>query len=138
MTLLNVTKDNQTNCCSEAASAPESGQANQTRFQRPRYRVVPEEASYRVEVDLPGVPKAGLEITVAEGILTVIGNRTWSAGQDWNPVSGEAEDGISYRLKLSLGDQVNGDSISANLDSGVLELVLAKAEEKKPRRIAVA
>lgn len=134
MTLLNISTPQQPEC--KTASC-EAKQAESSRCVRPTYRVREVDTGYLAAVDLPGVPKDSIEISVAEGVLEVVGKRAWSGRDGWSPLAGVVEDGLSYRLRLSLGDEVDGEKISANLEAGVLNLTLGKAEEKKPRRIAV-
>lgn len=138
MTLLNITKTNQPEAKSACQSeSSECKQGEQLRYARPAYRVQKMDTSYQVAVDLPGVPKGGVEIVLEDGVLEIQGIRSWTDRQDWSPLAGAAEDGLTYRLCLSLGDEVSSEGISADLNDGVLKLTLAKAEEKKPRRIAV-
>lgn len=136
MTLLNITKTKQPET-KTACESSECKQGEQLRYARPAYRVQKADASYQVAVDLPGVPKGGVEIVLEDGVLEIQGTRSWSDRSDWSPLAGAAEDGLTYRLRLSLGDEVSTEGITANLDDGVLKLTLAKAEEKKPRRIEV-
>lgn len=107
------------------------------RYARPQYGVQELDTEFVATVDLPGVPKGAVELSVADGVLELVAARSWSERADWSPLAGVVEDGLSYRLLLELGDQVDVGNISADLHDGVLKLTLAKAEEKKPRRIAV-
>lgn len=139
MTLLNVLKNNQPEASKGAAANPtsEDQQAQKIATVRPRYRVEELDTSYVAEIDMPSVSKDDLEVSLVDGVLDIVGNRGWSANADWKPVAGEAEQGVAYRLRLAIGDEVDAEKISANLENGVLVLTLAKAEEKKPRRIAI-
>ncbi len=134
MTLLNITKTQQPKC--ETASC-ETKQGDKIRYVRPQYRVQELDTHFSAEVDLPGVPKGSVELSVADGALEIVGARNWEGRADWSPLAGVLEDGLSYRLRLNLGDEVDAGKISASLESGVLKLTLGKAEEKKPRRIAI-
>ncbi|MDQ8182307.1 Hsp20/alpha crystallin family protein [Pelagicoccus sp. SDUM812005] len=135
MTLLNITKTQQPECSTASRDAT-SGEKR--RFARPQYRVRELDTQYTAEVDLPGVPKDGVELSVADGVLEISAARGWKDRADWSPLAGVAEDGLTYRLNLELGDAVDAGKISAELQDGVLKLTFGKAEEKKPRRIAIA
>jgi HSP20 family molecular chaperone IbpA len=45
---------------------------------------------------------------------------------------------VNYFRQFELNDKVNQEKISADFKHGVLTLTLPKAEEAKPRKIAVA
>ncbi len=134
MTLLNITKPQTPEC--KAASC-ETELDKRVRYSRPQFRVQELDTEYVATVDLPGVPKGDVTLTVAEGVLEIVGARNWAGRDAWSPLAGVVEDGLSYRLKLALGDEVDAEKISADLQDGVLKLTLVKAEEKKPRRIAI-
>lgn len=136
---LTNTNENQSVTCNPASegSTAVARQGERLTYSRPHYRVQELDTEYRVSVDLPGVSKSAVEVSVVDGVLEIDAARSWENREDWNPLAGVAEDGVSYRLRLALGDQVKGAEISADLKDGVLQLSLAKAEEKKPRRIAV-
>lgn len=135
MTLLNITNTQQPECKS---SSCETKQGEKVRSTRPRYRVRALDTEFVATVDLPGVTKDAVELSVVDGVLEITGTRSWQDRDGWNALAGVVEDGLSYRLRLELGDQVDAEKISADLQDGVLKLTLAKAEEKKPRRITVS
>jgi HSP20 family protein len=134
MTLLNITKTQQPECSTSSCGSQKGGNL---RCERPQYRVQELDTGFVAEVDLPGVPKGSVELSVADGVLEISATRGWQDRTDWSPLAGVAEDGLAYRLRLELGDQVDAEKITAELQDGVLKLNLAKAEEKKPRRIAI-
>jgi len=90
----------------------------------------------RLYADMPGVDQKSIHITIDHGVLMVQGN------VDINPIEGyeleyqEYEIG-DYQRSFTLTDTVDQDKISANYTNGVLELILPKAEEAKPRKIEV-
>ena len=134
MTLLNITSAQQP----EGKPSPcESRQGEQIRCVRPQYRIHEQDTSYVAEVDLPGVPKGSVELSVADGVLEIAATRSWLQRSEWSPLAGVSEDGVNYRLRLELGDELDSETISAELADGRLTLTFAKAEEKKPRRIAI-
>ena len=93
--------------------------------------------AYLVMVELPGVEPDDLQITMEEGLLTIQGERQFdqeSSEQQFHRV--ERRYG-AFRRSITLPAQVQADQIEATFDNGVLEIVVPKAEEAKPKRIQV-
>jgi len=91
---------------------------------------------YLIEVDMPGVSKEGLEVTVEGNQLTIIGRRA-----DQTPVGNayyrESFD-ADYCRSFDLGPDVDTSKIRAEMQQGILKLHLPKSERVKPRRIDIA
>ena len=90
----------------------------------------------RLYADMPGVDQESISITVDQGVLTIQGN------VDTTPIEGfeldyQEYDVGDYQRTFTLTDTVDQDKISANYKNGVLELILQKAEETKPKKIEV-
>jgi HSP20 family protein len=90
---------------------------------------------YVVELDMPGVDREGLEITVEGNELTIIGRRKIDLpdGEACYCESPQAD----YRRVFELGPDVDTSRISAEMHQGVLKLHLPKSEKAKPKRIDV-
>ena len=90
---------------------------------------------YVVEVDMPGVDKEGLEVTVEGNELTIIGRRKLDvpAGSPLYRESPQAD----FRRVFELGADVDTSKIRAEMHQGVLILHLPKSEKAKPKRIEV-
>ena len=105
----------------------------------PAMDVTERDNEYVIRMDMPGVSREDIDITLAEGVLTVSGE-----------VKRQHEDRAGDRLireercygKLSrsvrLGSHIDDKKVSASYKDGVLELTLPKAEEMKPKKITVA
>lgn len=91
---------------------------------------------YTLEAEMPGVTKEGLEVTVENGELTVVGRRQAEV------TKGQAlyreSRGWDYRRTFELDPSIDAGRISAKMDQGILRLHLPKAESVKPRRIEVS
>ena len=87
------------------------------------------EDAYHARIDLPGIPKDSIEVSVENSVLTVKAERKEEA-------EGRSE---SYSLTRSLAvpDDAHAAAVTAKLENGVLSISLPKLEEKKPRRISV-
>jgi HSP20 family protein len=93
--------------------------------------------AYLVTVELPGVEAEDLDITMEDGLLTIQGERQFaqeSSEQQFHRV--ERRYG-AFRRSITLPAQVQADQIEASFDNGVLQILVPKAEEAKPRRIQV-
>jgi HSP20 family protein len=106
----------------------------------PRLDVHEGKDAYQVQVDLPGVDKKDVEVTLEEGVLTVRGTRQSSS-------EAKAEDGSwhrqersygSFQRSLSLGEGVDADGVKAELKDGVLSISVPKKEAAKARTIRIA
>jgi len=93
--------------------------------------------AYVVTVEVPGVKADDLDITLEDGLLTIQGERQFtseSSEQQYHRV--ERRYG-SFRRSITLPSQVKADAIEASFENGVLEVVVPKAEEAKPKKITV-
>jgi len=75
--------------------------------------------------DLPGVEPAGLSVAFEAPELRIEGRR------------GTGNDERVYSRTFRVSEQIDPNSITAELTAGVLKLRLGKAEHTKPRRIEV-
>lgn len=90
---------------------------------------------YVLEAEMPGVAKDGLEVTVENGELAIVGRRAVVA-EAGRSVYRESR-GTDYRRVFELDPSIDSGKISAKIEQGVLTLHLPKAESVKPRKIAV-
>lgn len=103
----------------------------------PRADLSETEDAYFIALDLPGLRKDEIEITMEDGTLKIAGERSMES---------ESENGQYHRIERSygrffrsftFGPNADADNIEASFDDGVLTIRVAKAEERKPRRIEV-
>jgi HSP20 family protein len=90
---------------------------------------------YVICLEIPGVEKSGLEITVDDDRLTVLGHRHIAAPAG-EVVHREIRPN-DFRRVYELGQDVDTTKITAHLDQGVLRLTLPNLEKVKPRQITV-
>ena len=117
----------------ERAAAPE--QDRRTSFLTPLANIRETKEGYVLEVEMPGVGKDGIDVTVENNELALVGHRsdTASPGQ---PVYRESRP-LDYRRVFELDPSIDTGGISAKIENGVLTLTLSKAESVKPRKITV-
>ena len=89
-----------------------------------------------VIVDLPGVDKDNLEISLEKNVLTINGYVSQEPPEGYALAYAEYEIG-DYERSFRLSNMIDQDKIEATLNDGVLKLRLPKAETAKTRKIAV-
>jgi HSP20 family protein len=93
--------------------------------------------AYLVTVELPGLKPEDLDITMEDGLLTIQGERQFtseSSEQQFHRV--ERRYG-AFRRAITLPAHVLAEGIQASFEDGVLQILVPKAEEAKPKRIQV-
>jgi HSP20 family protein len=123
------------------ATAEIQNRATQTENGRTRGFITPPanisstENEYLVEMDMPGVDKEGLEITVEGNELTITGRRKSELPEDELCYCESPQ--ADFRRVFELGPDVDTSRISAEMKQGVLKLRLPKSEKAKPKHIEV-
>jgi len=118
----------------ETAGPVEQAQ-RKVRYVTPLADVESGKEGYTMRLEMPGVDKSGLEITLDQGELTILGHRhpEETSGE---PVYREIQR-HDFRRVYELDPAIHTAGITARLDGGVLTLTLPKAENVEPRKITV-
>ena len=93
--------------------------------------------AYLMTVELPGVKLDDLEITLEDSLLTIQGERQFTSESSEEQYHRVERRYGSFRRSITLPSQVKADAIEASFENGVLEVVVPKAEEAKPKKISV-
>lgn len=117
------------------SNAPVESGANRQSYLTPPTNIREDKDGYLVEAEMPGVSKDGLEITVANGELVIVGRR--SQAQPGGQLVYRESRGFDYRRAFELDPSIDVSKITAKIDQGVLALHLPKADAVKPRKITV-
>ncbi|NMR28747.1 Hsp20/alpha crystallin family protein [Crystallibacter degradans] len=89
-----------------------------------------------VELDLPGVDPATIDLDVERNVLTVAAERKSRLDDEKEVVAAERPTG-TFSRQLVLGDTLDTDKVTANYDAGVLALRIPIREQAKPRKIEI-
>src|SRR5437870_1227904 len=113
-----------------------AGQQRGEQFVTPAASVIEDNDAYLLNVEMPGVSKEGLEISVENNELSIIGRRTLP------PIEGtiihQESRSENFRRVFELDPSIDTGKIAARMDQGILTLTLPKAEQVKPRKITVS
>jgi HSP20 family protein len=100
----------------------------------PAADVYEDEREYLLALDLPGINRDGLDVSLADGRLVIRGDRAAVEG----PHARRAERPQGHFVRtFSLPDAVDRGSISADYKDGVLLLHLPKRDEQQGQRLKI-
>ena len=91
---------------------------------------------YMLAVEMPGVKKDGLEISIENNELTIVGRRSLPAVEG-TLIHRESRP-ENFRRVFELDPSIDANKISAKVNQGLVTLTLPKAEHVKPRKITVS
>jgi HSP20 family protein len=89
-----------------------------------------------VILEMPGVEKSNVSISVEDGVLSVEGRLDLSKYQGLQPLYTEYNIG-HYSRSFRLSSKIDQSKIAAEMKDGVLSLQLPKVEQAKPRTIQI-
>lgn len=83
--------------------------------------------AYRVNLELPGVSKAGIEVQAENGVLTISADRKVD----------DSDEKQALKRRLVLPDQVDVSKVGARFENGVLSVDLPKEAKVAPISIKI-
>jgi HSP20 family protein len=94
--------------------------------------------SYLIRAELPGMKKEEVNLVVQEGTLTLSGERKLE-----EPASGVEYQRVErvtgkFSRSFHLPQTIKQDLIKASFQDGILEIHVPKADEAKPKQIAIS
>jgi HSP20 family protein len=114
----------------------DSDRVQTEQFVAPSASVIEAGEGYTLEVEMPGVNKDGLDISVENNELTIIGRRSLPVVEG-TLIHRESRP-ENFRRTFELDPSIDANRISAKVEQGLVMLTLPKAEHVKPRKIAVS
>ena len=87
-------------------------------------------------VELPGMRKEEIELSLHDGMLSISGERKDEAGEGDKATRTERFVG-KFRRSIALPTRVDANKVNATYKDGILTVTLPKAEEVKPKQIQV-
>jgi HSP20 family protein len=105
-------------------------------FVAPAATVLENADGYTLAVEMPGVSKENVEMWIENNELTILGRRSMPSVEGTR-IHRESRS-ENFRRSFELDPSIDAGKISAKSEQGVVTLTLPKAEQVKPRKIAVA
>jgi HSP20 family protein len=89
-----------------------------------------------LQLDLPGVDPASVDVTFENGTLTVKAERRSAVAEHTRVLVSERPQG-TFTRRFALNENLDGERTEARYDNGVLTLTVPVAEQSKPRKVEV-
>lgn len=113
------------------------GRANQQdRWLLPKATVYNRNENVILEVEMAGVTREKVEVSVERDELTITGYREVE-NYEGVEILYQERPPYNYRRTFVLSEAIDGNRISAAFENGVLKLTLPKAESAKPKKIDI-
>lgn len=97
--------------------------------------VLEDEKEYKVEAELPGFEKGDVEVTLDDGKLTILAEKTEEkddSNKDKNYIHKERKSTTMQRTMYF--KDIDEDGLEANLEKGLLTVVIPKKEEVSTKK----
>ncbi len=90
-----------------------------------------------VLVELPGMKREEIEVSLHDGLLSISGERKEETAAKDSTVQRSERYFGRFSRSIALPVAVEADKVTATYQDGVLRVVLPKAPEAKPKQISV-
>jgi HSP20 family protein len=105
---------------------------------RPPVDIIDTDEAILIHVELPGVQKENVSIEMKENILTLKGERFEERKYPQGSYYRSERTFGKFERSFSMPARIKPDSIRATFNDGVLEVIVPKPEEQKPRQISIS
>jgi len=103
----------------------------------PLVNLAEDDEQYILAAEMPGIKKEQVKVTVREGVLTLSGERDAGFDEEKVTLIREERSYGKFEKALRLPAKVDENKVKATFENGILTVVLPKAEEAKPKTIAI-
>lgn len=103
----------------------------------PRHELRVEDAGYRVKVDMPGIQRDAIDVSVSGRKLTVSAERPRFEPPEGARLLRRERGSGKIDLTVQLPDEVDAVGVTARMKEGVLEVWLPKPSETRGRKVTV-
>lgn len=103
----------------------------------PALDVHEDKEGFSIRVELPGMKREDIEVSLHDGALVISGERHEEKISEGTEVHRQERYYGKFSRALTLPTAVAGDKVKAAYKDGVLTVTLPKAEEAKPKQIDV-
>jgi HSP20 family protein len=104
----------------------------------PALDVQEDKDNYSVSLELPGLKREDIQVTLNDGALVISGERNSEKVAEGVEVHRQERFYGKFQRALTLSAPVAADKVKAQYKDGILTVTLPKTEEAKPKQIDVS
>jgi len=104
---------------------------------RPAVDVVEEQNRVVLKADMPGLEKGDVKVVVHDGLLSIEGSRKETHHEKGQGFTRSERFTGTFSRTFNLPSWADAARISANYNNGVLEVVIPKTENARPKEIEI-
>lgn len=104
----------------------------------PALEMVEEPTTYRLSAELPGLAESDIALSIADGCLTLAGEKREEARSEGNGVLLSERRYGAFERQVPLPADVDADAVRATFRDGVLTVMLPKDVKAAPRSRTIA
>lgn len=113
-------------------NSPFFSEDTMTKHFTPRTRITEDKDNFFIQMEMPGVTKEDVKITLENNLLSISGTKkNEKKTEDNTLIMNEIFYG-EFSRSFTVSDDIKKDAIEADFKDGVLKLTLPKKEEVKP------
>jgi len=104
----------------------------------PALDVHEDKEGYTGRVELPGMKREEISVSIEEGTLVISGERKTETTNEGTEIHRQERYFGKFSRALTLPTAVSGDKVKASYKDGILTVLVPKAEEAKPRQVSIS
>jgi HSP20 family protein len=103
----------------------------------PAVDIVEEKDCFLLRVDVPGVDRSDIDVSMEDGVLTIAGERHTEKHEEATGVRRFERVSGRFHRRFTLPETADAEGIAARSANGILEVSISKQPVVQPRRITV-
>ena len=100
----------------------------------PSLDIKEDESAYHVSVELPGMAKEDVNISLKDHNLVIEGEKKQEAREQKYGYSWVERSYGSFQRTIQIPENAKGDQVGARMENGVLEITLPKSDHREERK----
>lgn len=103
----------------------------------PKTDIKETEKEYIIQMETPGLKKEKIKINVVDNVLSIEADDEAEKAEEREQYISKEIRKVSFKRSFTLPENVKGEQINATMDNGILEVIIPKAEAKKPKELEI-